>query len=86
MQFALRRLLCGAVGTVTNAPVQPGLALSEWRGVVDEAVRLGVMAFMIAGGEPFLLPGIAKLFRDYPTGCFWCSRMERLCGPAITKS
>jgi MoaA/NifB/PqqE/SkfB family radical SAM enzyme len=60
----------GAVGTVTNAPVQPGLALSEWRGVVDEAVRLGVMAFMIAGGEPFLLPGIAKLFRDYPDRLF----------------
>jgi MoaA/NifB/PqqE/SkfB family radical SAM enzyme len=60
----------GAVGTVTNAPVQPGLSLSEWRGVVDEAVRLGVMAFMIAGGEPFLLPGIARLFRDYPDRLF----------------
>ena len=60
----------GAVGTVTNAPAQPGLGLSEWRGVVDEAVRLGVMAFMIAGGEPFLLPGIAELFRDYPDRLF----------------
>ena len=60
----------GAVGTVTNAPVQPGLGMSEWRGVVDEAVRLGVMAFMIAGGEPFLLPDIAKLFRDYPDRLF----------------
>jgi MoaA/NifB/PqqE/SkfB family radical SAM enzyme len=60
----------GAVGTVTNAPAQPGLGLTEWRAVVDEAVRLGVMAFMIAGGEPFLLPGIAKLFRDYPDRLF----------------
>ena len=60
----------GAVGTVTNAPAQPGLSSSEWRGVVDEAVRLGVMAFMIAGGEPFLLPGIAKLFLDYPDRLF----------------
>ena len=60
----------GAVGTVTNAPAQPGLGLAEWRGVVDEAVRLGVMAFMIAGGEPFLLPGIAKLFLDYPDRLF----------------
>ncbi len=60
----------GAVGTVTNAPSQPGLALSEWRAVVDEAVRLGVMAFMIAGGEPFLLPGIAELFRDHPDRLF----------------
>ncbi len=60
----------GAVGTVTSAPAQPGLGLKEWRGVVDEAVRLGVMAFMIAGGEPFLLPGIAKLFRDHPDRLF----------------
>lgn len=60
----------GAVGTVTNAPVQAGLALTEWRAVVDEAVRLGVMAFMIAGGEPFLLPGISELFRDHPDRLF----------------
>jgi MoaA/NifB/PqqE/SkfB family radical SAM enzyme len=60
----------GAVGTVTSAPKQPGLSLNEWNGIVDEAVRLGVMAFMIAGGEPFLLPGIAKLFRDHPDRLF----------------
>jgi MoaA/NifB/PqqE/SkfB family radical SAM enzyme len=28
------------------------------------------MAFMIAGGEPFLLPGIANLFSDYPDRLF----------------
>ena len=60
----------GAVGTVTSAPAEPGLSLSDWNGIVDEAVRLGVMAFMIAGGEPFLLPGITKLFRDHPDRLF----------------
>ncbi|MGA2671826.1 MAG: radical SAM protein [Terracidiphilus sp.] len=60
----------GAVGTVTNAPAHPGLALGDWYGIVDEAVRLGVMAFMIAGGEPFLLPGIVNLFRDHPDRLF----------------
>jgi MoaA/NifB/PqqE/SkfB family radical SAM enzyme len=60
----------GAVGTVASAPAQPGLGLRDWYGIVDEAVRLGVMAFMIAGGEPFLLPGIANLFRDYPDRLF----------------
>jgi len=60
----------GAVGTVTGAPAQPGLSLRDWYGIVDEAVRLGVMAFMIAGGEPFLLPGIANLFRDHPDRLF----------------
>jgi MoaA/NifB/PqqE/SkfB family radical SAM enzyme len=58
------------VGTVTRAPRQPSLDLDRWYGVVDDAVRLGVMAFMIAGGEPFLLPGIAQLFRDYPDRLF----------------
>lgn len=60
----------GAVGTVTRAPARPGLDVGDWRKIVDEAVRLGVMAFMIAGGEPFLLPGIANLFRDYPDRLF----------------
>lgn len=60
----------GAVGTVTSTPARPGLSLADWNGIVDEAVRLGVMAFMIAGGEPFLLPGIAKLFRDHPDRLF----------------
>ena len=60
----------GDVGTVTRAPAQPGLGLRDWYGIVDEAVRLGVMAFLIAGGEPFLLPGIAKLFRDHPDRLF----------------
>ena len=60
----------GAVGTITGAPAQPGLSLRDWYGIVDEAVRLGVMAFLIAGGEPFLLPGIANLFRDHPDRLF----------------
>lgn len=60
----------GAVGTVTNAPARTGLGLADWNGIVEEAVRLGVMAFMIAGGEPFLLPGIAKLFQDHPDRLF----------------
>jgi len=68
----LRCLGCyaGAVGTVTAKPAQPGLTLSDWYGIVDEAVQLGVMAFMIAGGEPFLLPGIVNLFRDHPDRLF----------------
>jgi MoaA/NifB/PqqE/SkfB family radical SAM enzyme len=60
----------GAVGTVRTAPAQPGLDLSDWSGIVDDAVRLGVMAFIVAGGEPFMLPGIAKLFRKHPDRLF----------------
>jgi len=60
----------GAVGTVKDKPAHSPLGLSDWYGIVDEAVQLGVMAFMIAGGEPFLLPGITKLFRDHPDRLF----------------
>jgi MoaA/NifB/PqqE/SkfB family radical SAM enzyme len=59
-----------AVGTVAAKPARPGLDLSGWYRVIDEAVQLGVMAFLIAGGEPFLLPGIVNLFRDYPDRLF----------------
>jgi MoaA/NifB/PqqE/SkfB family radical SAM enzyme len=60
----------GDVGTVSDKPAAGGLDLREWYGIVDEAAKLGVMAFMIAGGEPFLMPGITKLFRDYPDRLF----------------
>jgi MoaA/NifB/PqqE/SkfB family radical SAM enzyme len=60
----------GDIGTVTAAPAQPGLGVGDWSRVVDEAIRLGVIAFVIAGGEPFLLPGIVNLFRDHPDRLF----------------
>ncbi len=60
----------GAVGTVTNAPARPSLELAEWRRVVSEAAGMGVMAFIVAGGEPFLLPGIASLFEEFPDRLF----------------
>src|ERR1035438_4922411 len=60
----------GDIGTVTAAPAQPGLNVGDWSRVVDEAIRLGVIAFVIAGGEPFLLPGIVNLFRDHPDRLF----------------
>jgi MoaA/NifB/PqqE/SkfB family radical SAM enzyme len=60
----------GNIGMVTGAPAQRGFELSDWRRVVDEAVALGVVAFVIAGGEPFLLPGIASLFQAHPDRLF----------------
>ena len=59
-----------AIGTVASEPKPSGLTLQDWYGIVEEGIQLGVMAFMIAGGEPFLLPGIAKLFRDHPDRLF----------------
>jgi MoaA/NifB/PqqE/SkfB family radical SAM enzyme len=71
-QCNLRCLGCyaAAVGTVAAQPARAGLDLAGWRKVIDEAAELGVMAFMIAGGEPFLLPGLTQLIRDYPDRLF----------------
>jgi len=60
----------GAAGVVSTSPARPGLDLNEWRRVVAEASSLGVMAFIVAGGEPFLLPGIVNLFREFPDRLF----------------
>jgi MoaA/NifB/PqqE/SkfB family radical SAM enzyme len=60
----------GAAGVVSNAPARQGLDLAGWRGVVAEAASLGVMAFIVAGGEPFLLPGLVNLFREFPDRLF----------------
>ena len=67
----------GAVGTVTNKPLRPGLDLADWESVVQQAIDLGVMAFMVAGGEPFLVPGIADLFRQFQCFAFRACRAVR---------
>jgi MoaA/NifB/PqqE/SkfB family radical SAM enzyme len=60
-----------AVGTTVDPPAaRPPLGLGDWRRVVEESAALGVMGFVIAGGEPFLLPGIASLFRQFPDRLF----------------
>lgn len=61
----------GAVGTIAGPPTaRPPLDLRDWYGVVGESAALGVMGFVIAGGEPFLWPGIANLFQHFPDRLF----------------
>jgi MoaA/NifB/PqqE/SkfB family radical SAM enzyme len=60
-----------AVGTTAGPPsARPPLGLADWHGVVEESAALGVIGFVIAGGEPFLLPGIASLFRRFSDRLF----------------
>ncbi len=49
---------------------RPPLTLDDWRRVIEEASALGVVAFVIAGGEPFMLPGITSLFRQFSDRLF----------------
>ncbi|MHA2263477.1 MAG: radical SAM/SPASM domain-containing protein [Candidatus Thorarchaeota archaeon] len=60
-----------ATGTVSqngqpNGPLQNNhLDLEKWRSVLKEARQLGVFGFIIAGGEPFLYPGILELCMEF---------------------
>jgi MoaA/NifB/PqqE/SkfB family radical SAM enzyme len=61
----------GAVGIITGALAsRKPLGLDDWRRVIGEASEAGVMGFVIAGGEPFMLPGIESLFLDCPDRMF----------------
>ena len=65
-------LSCGgcyaaATGTLSNKKVKNNLTLNQWKEVVREARDLGVLGFIIAGGEPFMVPdilSIASTFKD----------------------
>ena len=65
-------LSCGgcyaaATGTLSNIKVKNNLSLNQWKEVVREARNLGVFGFIIAGGEPFMVPDIltlASTFKD----------------------
>ena len=37
----------------------------QWRAVIKEAGELGVFGFVIAGGEPFLFPGLLELCKEF---------------------
>jgi MoaA/NifB/PqqE/SkfB family radical SAM enzyme len=61
----------GAVGITTGAPAaRKPLDLTDWRRVISEAAEAGVMGFVIAGGEPFMMPGIADLLHEFPDRMF----------------
>jgi MoaA/NifB/PqqE/SkfB family radical SAM enzyme len=60
-----------AVGITSGAPAaKKPLGLADWQRVIGEASEAGVMGFIIAGGEPFMLPGIATLFQQFPDRMF----------------
>lgn len=61
----------GAMGITACSPeARPPLTLDAWRRVIEEASALGVVGFVIAGGEPFMLPGITSLFRQFSDRLF----------------
>jgi MoaA/NifB/PqqE/SkfB family radical SAM enzyme len=56
----------GTVGKRTDAL----LNADAWKQVIQQARHLGVFGFVIAGGEPFLMPGLAALLGEFPDCLF----------------
>jgi MoaA/NifB/PqqE/SkfB family radical SAM enzyme len=60
---------CYAIATGTTGPnsTQRTLDIDQWRAILKDGSDMGVFLFVIAGGEPFLFPGLVELcmeFRD----------------------
>lgn len=58
----------GAVGTTSPSPA--AFTLRDWCNVVEQSAALGVIGFVIAGGEPFLLPDLPALFARFSDRLF----------------
>lgn len=58
---------CYAIATGTSGPNSANrtLDVDQWRRILKEASDLGVFLFVIAGGEPFLYPGLVELCREF---------------------
>ena len=60
-----------ATGTTFNNPqierknLVPHLSGDQWRRIIKEASDLGVFGFIVAGGEPFLFPGLVELCKEF---------------------
>ncbi len=54
-----------ATGTLCNQKSRNTLDLEKWIKIIQEAKELGVFAFIIAGGEPFLMPNLLKICEDF---------------------
>ena len=50
--------------------VRTELPWDNWRNIITEASELGVFAFVIAGGEPFMFPGLIDLCQEFKNRLF----------------
>ena len=59
-----------ATGTLCNQKTAKNLDLEQWIQIIQEATELGVFAFIIAGGEPFLMPDLLKISEKFKDRLF----------------
>jgi MoaA/NifB/PqqE/SkfB family radical SAM enzyme len=54
-----------ATGTLCEQKSKPPLNLEDWDRIIKEAADLGVFGFILAGGEPFLMPNLLDLCENF---------------------
>ncbi len=59
-----------ATGTLCDNKTNNSLDLEQWIKIIKEASELGVFAFIIAGGEPFLMPNLLKISKQFKDRLF----------------
>ena len=59
-----------ATRTLCNNKSNNSLNLEQWIEIIREASELGVFGFIIAGGEPFLMPNLLKISKEFKDRLF----------------
>ncbi|MFX1343754.1 MAG: radical SAM/SPASM domain-containing protein [Promethearchaeota archaeon] len=59
-----------ATGTLCDNKTNKSLNLEQWIEIIREASELGVFGFIIAGGEPFLMPNLLKISKEFKNRLF----------------
>jgi len=59
-----------ATGTLCNEKSKKSLNVEQWIRIIQEAKELGVFAFIIAGGEPFLMPNLLRISEEFKDRLF----------------
>jgi MoaA/NifB/PqqE/SkfB family radical SAM enzyme len=54
-----------ATGTLCSNQPKKSLDIEQWSKIIREASELGVFGFIIAGGEPFLMPDLLKISEEF---------------------
>ena len=59
-----------ATSTLCSNKIRENLNYEQWEKIIKEACQLGVFAFIIAGGEPFIMPNLLKLIEAFKDRLF----------------
>lgn len=53
-----------------NSFSKTSLSIEQWRKIIGQAIELGVIGFVVAGGEPFLYPGLLDICEEFKDRLF----------------